>query len=155
MIYAIVIATVITAVGVFSLHRLVKRVITRVDSRLQAFFTAPNAKTPSEYAQHVDMAGALLAQRLESHIKGSLMGCISAVARNEKALMRDIGKEAVSADNPLMGVLLEQLPKKWQNKIFENPAAAQAALKLFGGMGGPAPPANGNGHAAQIGGGLY
>lgn len=71
------------------------------------------------------------------------MNGASQVARIETAMKRDIGKEKLSEANPLAGAVVGQLPAKWQNAVFSNPYAAQAALNLFNQFTGGAQPTNG------------
>lgn len=123
-----------------------------VFNQISAFFAIKRVDDHWEINENtgvfLSMIADLFNEKLKASLKGSLMNSISQVSRNEKALMRDVGKEVLAQENPMAGLFLDQLPKKWQNKIFENPAAAQAAINLFNSAGGgsPAPgPGNGNG----------
>lgn len=141
MIFALIVAVVILIGIAFAQLKWLRNVVKRVNDRVGALFSQPDAETPSEFAQIADE----VAKRIALQLKTSLMGSISAVARNEQALMRDIGKEQLNKENPLAGLVFDQLPAKWQNKIFENPAAAQAAINLFQRFGGGESAAS-NGH---------
>ncbi len=149
MIYALIITCALLAVITLAQYRYIRNCVTSTESYLRGFFIAKNAETASEFALVIDNIAEVLNDKLKSSLKASLMGSISAVSRNEKALMRDIGKEHIAEQNPLMSVLFDQLPKKWQDKVIENPAAAQAVINLIGqggpGGAGPLQPGN-NGH---------
>lgn len=109
---------------------LVKR---RVSALVTEWFTSPDDKTPSPLATMVDQAAYILAARLVTQIKTTLMGLSSVEARNEKREQAD----AILQQSPGLAAVLSMIPGA--RKLMRNPQLLSVAGGLLGKL-------SGNGH---------
>lgn len=145
---AILGVALISVLGVLGLFLYINRIVKSVNS----LFVRENDETPSEAERFVfDTTGAIVPQLIDK-VKASLMGERGVVAKAEKALMRDAMETNLQETNPVLGVIFDQLPKKWQNKITANPSYAIAAYNLLksGGILGGAPNNGQNGGSTPV-----
>ena len=151
MVYTLFLLAIIQIFTAVMLCVLMKRVAAARADAIEAIYTfitpvGPKGEEISPAGTYLATAADLVSERLQMALKTSLMGSISAVSRNEQALMRDISRDQVDQHSPIAGMVLDQLPKKWQNKILTNPAAAQAAINLFNQFSQGKPPGSGGNH---------
>lgn len=83
-----------------------KRTIMR---QFRAFFEAPDEETPSQFAETIDVIGRVIASRLVSQIKSTVMGMNSVDSKNDKREQIAGMTDAM----PTLAGLAQLLPKKW------------------------------------------
>jgi len=112
---------------------------------IRAYFEAPDAETPSEFAKMIDAAALVLAQRLVSSLKGTFMGVQSGARRGEDALQGDFLGDVATQANPTLGALLNSFPAV-KRRLGKNPELIPAAMQLIGKLfpGGSAQGGNGS-----------
>lgn len=96
-------------------------------SQFQEFFIAADENTPSGFALSVQAV-------INKVIQGeglSLAGQEGAIKKAEFSIMRDLTEDGLSKQSPVIAMLFDQLPKKLQNKIINNPAYALAAKRML------------------------
>jgi len=90
----------------------------RLRRRFVAFVTAPDEKTPSEFAEIVGTIGHTLGHAAAVEIKTTIMGKISGESRLGEA----IAKQVVQSSQPGLAGLVEAIPRNARRKnagIFE------------------------------------
>lgn len=148
MLLTIAILNLAVFITLVVLARRIKIALNASRKAINEYITPKSNDEPSPLEVQADRIAFLFNERLKASIKGSLMGSISGVRRNEKALERELASEAIKGESPAAGDIFDLLPKKWQDKVIENPSLAQAAMNLLtkGMSPGQNPQPGGNGH---------
>lgn len=154
MIIAVIFTNILVFVAGLMLFLWVRRKISDATSQIYEFFTPPDDKTPSQFAQLTDAVGAQFASRIVNSARATFMQGSSVDARNAKALEGDIVTDLAASQNPLLGAILEQFPSVGK-RLRKNPDLLPLGLQLlqkFSGGGRsaaqPTPPSGGNGHSS-------
>lgn len=154
MIFAILLTLIVIAIIGVALAAHTVKAKNAAFERIAAFFAIQKVDDHYEMDQIAGLwlsaAADLFGERLKASLKGQALNAGSQVARIEKAMRRDLGKDAINQQAPVAGLIFDQLPIKWQDKILDNPFAAQAAMNIFAQMGGAAPDKPTNGQAADF-----
>lgn len=136
-------------IGVFILCGLVDRYYQRAEDRLWGFIRSEEGK-PSELAVISDEISKVLAHRIVERLRSAFMTESSHIQRQENSLKEDVVGDLATSENPLAGMLLDQLPSV-KKRLARNPSALPALLGLLarlnlGGRGSAqANPGNGSG----------
>lgn len=99
----------------------------RITGLIRSYFTAPDAETPSPFAELVNTIAGVFAVKIVGSIKATVMGMNSVDSRNEKREQ----KEAIMQANPSLAGLASLLPKSW----VKNPEILASIASVFGSRG--------------------
>lgn len=113
----------------------------------KAFITPADEKTPSQLALLCVNLADMLAGALMDKLKASIMGLQSGAVRAENAEQADLVGSMVSQANPLLGMLLQIIPKAWQRKMVKHPELVDLALSKLGNKSATVVEAGNNGHS--------
>lgn len=116
-------------IGVFIICGLVDRYYQRAEDRIWAF-TASEEGKPSQLAIISDEIAKVLAHRIVERIRSAFMTESSHIQRQENAIKEDVVTDLTSAQSPLAGMLLDQLPSV-KKRLARNPSALPALLGLL------------------------
>lgn len=142
-------ALLITLITLVTISFLQFRALKKAKNDVYSIFIAKSKDEPSEFAKAVDATLDYSIEKVTNSMKGSFAASLSHIKRHETALKRDLTAEHLNEENPMLGFLFGQLPKKWQNKVVDNPKAAIAALNVLKQRGGSAA-AEGNGKGVDV-----
>ncbi len=119
----------------------------RLLNGMRSFFNAPNADTPSQFAETTGAIAQQFSQSMLNGFKATALGVARGEQKQSKAVDAALVKDAIAANNPLIGMLMQSMPQlnKLTNKNPELVAMAVQKLagmsKGGGGNGSPAAPA--------------
>lgn len=99
----------------------------QVRKRFYAFIDAPDEKTPSQFAQVMDISGRIVGRSIAMEIKTTLMGKASGDARADNAMMADMAEDLIAAKSPAAAAIMTLFPTLTR-RLRKSPALATALL---------------------------
>lgn len=87
---------------------------------LKSYFEAPDAETPSEFANLTELLSERFSQKLVNTAKGTFMGMQSVDAKNMNRVEGDVLTDMATQKNPLLGVIMTQYPTL-ARRLAKNP----------------------------------
>ncbi len=147
MILAIIISQFVLAGGFIFLYLREKR---RFFNKLHDLQVPRGEDQLSELGQVTQAVSSQIGQSIVLSLKQTAFGQASGAARQEKAIDGAIVQDMIGLSNPLMGAAIKSMPTlaKWINKHPD--AAALAAQKLAGVIGGHGKSDNGEVPVEQL-----
>lgn len=109
---------------------------------LHAYFEAPDATTPSQFAQLVDRVSDTFGHKIMTHAKATFMGFQSVDAKAEARLEGDIMSDLLSQNNPILAIIADSFPAV-AKRLRKNPGLLPVIQRLLPGLG-KKPPAGDN-----------
>lgn len=107
--------------------------VRRAKQQIIEWFTAPDDKTLSPFAQLTDVVSQVMARSIVAQFKTTFMGIQSGLARGSKAVEGALAQDMLAQESPLAGSLLASFPAL-SKALRKNPALgalAQIALQRF------------------------
>lgn len=111
---------------------------------LRQFISPGENGQPSQLAEIVHELSPVIAQQIYKSLTASFKANQAAVSKNLDNANDDIMTEALAGQSPMMALAMQLIPKKWKNRIANNPGLLSGLTGLPG--SGSAGSGNGNGH---------
>lgn len=101
---------------------------------LRAYFEAPNAETPSQFAMLTDAIATQAGEKLSYCLKSTFMGAQAGEAKNVKRLEGDILQDAMAQNSPVLAAIAQSFPAV-SERLKGNPALLPLIMKMIPGLG--------------------
>lgn len=153
MVLTQVILLAVMAITLFGLFLGLNMRLNAIQRGFLSYFTRENPDKPSEFEITVNQIADVFNEKLKASVKGSLMGSLSAVKRNDQKIQSSINK-AMLAEAGTIGKLVDYLPDDIKQAALDNPDLAMQVIKwVSSNIGGDrvlSAPRNGDGGATDF-----
>jgi hypothetical protein len=112
------------------------------------FFLPASEAEGSAFDKLLDVAAAKVARQASIAVKTTVGGILSGQARKGAAMDQAAAELAIDIGNPVVGGLIDMLPKKWKKRALDNPEISQMIMSKVSGMLGGNTIGSGSGSSA-------
>jgi len=141
--YLIIALAVINITSLILVILFCRRLLQSVGGLL-LFFVSEQDGMASPFEEQLKSVGSSIGDSL----KGKFAGSLGQIKRQENALIQDAVSDEINAENPILGMIVDQLSPSVKKRVLQNPMAAVALANLSRRFG-----AGGNGLNNRAGGG--